>query len=187
MITEAQLAKRLGQQAFRILYTDKEIQERVGAIAAEINKDFAKADPLIIIGVLKGAFIFTADLVRNLHIPTIIEFLTASSYVKTQSTGQVKTSIQLNSQLEGRDILLVEDIVDSGTTVEHLVKALSVYKPRSIKICSLFVKPESMKEPNLKVDYYGFKLSGGFIVGYGLDYDQAFRELPHVVEFLDMK
>ena len=185
MITESQLSKRLGQQAFRVLYTDKQIQERVGLIAAEINKDFVEADPLIIIGVLKGAFIFTADLVRHLHIPTVVEFISASSYVKSQSTGQVKTSIQLNAQLEGRDVLLVEDIVDSGNTVEQLLKALSAFKPKSIKICSLFIKPESMKETSPKVDYYGFTLSGGFIVGYGLDYDQAYREFPHVIEFLD--
>ncbi len=186
MKTEVELANRLGQQKFRLLYSDTDIEQRIEILAQEINRDFAKAEPLVIIGVLKQSFIFIADLVRKLKMPIHIAFMGASSYSKTQSTGIVNITQGLASDIAGKDVLLVEDIIDSGTTMKALLKFLADHKPTRLKICSLFVKPSKMKDFATTIDYVGFVLDDVFVVSYGLDYDQKFRELAHVIELLDL-
>ncbi len=187
MKTEIELSKRLGQQKFKLLFKEESIQERIAVLAQEINRDFANSNPLVIIGILKGSFIFIADLVRKLNVPTNIEFIGASSYSKTQSTGTVTITQALTTKITGKDVLLVEDIVDSGTTIKVLLKILGDQKPRQIKICSLFSKPSKIRDLDASIDYVGFELKDEFVVGYGLDYEQKYRELAHVIELLDVE
>lgn len=187
MKNEMQIKKRLGNQKFRLLYSDNDIELRVKALAGQINRDFQGSHTLTIVGVLKGSFIFIADLVRHLTIPLHVEFITASSYLKTESTGTVKIKDNPLPDLKSKDVLIVEDIIDSGLTIQTLVNFIQTKQPSSIKVCSLFMKPHKIKEPISKIDYVGFILSDGFVVGYGLDYDQNYRELPHVIELLDVE
>lgn len=186
MKSEMQIRKRLGEQKFRLLYSDNDIERRVKSLADEINRDFQDSPSLTIIGVLKGSFIFIADLVRNLTIPLHVEFITASSYLKTESTGSVTIKDDSLPDLRSKDVLIIEDIVDSGLTIQTLVNFIKTKEPSSIKVCSFLMKPHKVKEEISKIDYVGFELSDGFVVGYGLDYDQNYRELPHIIELLDV-
>lgn len=181
---ETEIAKQLGQQKFRLMFTESQIKTRVKTLAKQINKDFDSASPLVIVGVLKGSFIFIADLVRELKIPLHVEFITASSYLKTASTGTVTIQEPTLSRLKDKHVLIIEDIVDSGLTISTLFNFIKTKEPRSIKISSLFMKPEKIKDEIPHIDYVGFTLSDAFIVGYGLDYEQNYRELPHVIELL---
>jgi len=183
---EMQIKNRLGKQKFRLLYSDKDIETRVKSLADEINKDFQGSSSLTIIGVLKGSFIFIADLVRHLNIPIHVEFITASSYLKTESSGSVKITEESLSNLKSKDVLIVEDIIDSGLTIQKLVNFIKTKEPSSIRVCSFLMKPHKIKEAISNIDYVGFKLSDGFVVGYGLDYDQNYRELPHIIELIDV-
>jgi hypoxanthine phosphoribosyltransferase len=168
----------------KVLYSAEEIQKRIQELAQQISRDYKDVDDLVVVGVLKGAFIFTADLVRAMGLPAQIEFIKLSSYNndKTESSGKVKADLSL-PKLKGRNVLVVEDIVDSGRTAKFLLDLfnndLSV---KSVKIAALFDKPcrraEGLK--HIKPDYCGFTIDDHFIVGYGLDHSQNFRELPYV-------
>ena len=164
---------------FRESIPASEIQEHVKAVAEQINKDYAGKKPLLV-AILNGSFMFAADLVRELDMPHEITFIRLSSYEGTSTTGKVKQVLGLREELEGRDVIIVEDIIDSGTTMKELLETLSEKNPKSLSVCSLFVKPGNIQVPDLKIDYTCFEIPNDFIVGYGLDYDGYGRNLASI-------
>ena len=164
------------------LYKREQILKRVGELGSEISRHYANLDePLIVIGILKGSFIFLADLVRALKIPCEIDFIEASSYGSgTISSGEVKIVRDVSLPIENRDVLIVEDIVDTGITMSHLFDHLRSHQPRSVSLCSFLQKP-SRKVKEVKIDFLGFTIEDHFVVGYGLDFNNRYRELPDLV------
>jgi hypoxanthine phosphoribosyltransferase len=160
------------------LISQQEIKEKTREIGQKISRDYKDLD-LVVVGVLKGAFVFLADLVRQISIDHEIDLLGAASYEGTSSTGQIVFTKQPDLELKGRDVLLVEDIVDTGWTIAKTVEAMQLLNPRSIKICALIDKNER-REAQINVDYSCFCIDGGFIVGYGLDYNEKYRNLPAI-------
>ena len=162
-----------------ILFDADQIQQRVKELAEEVNRDFEGRNPLVIC-VLKGAFIFMADLVKNIHIPLELDFMAVSSYGQsTKSSGVVKIIKDLDVPVEGRDVLIVEDIIDSGLTLSYLIDVLERRNAKSVHVVTLFDKP-ARRTVGLEADYTGFKLPDEFIVGYGLDYAEKYRNLPFI-------
>lgn len=163
----------------RILFTEEEIAARIRAMAAEINRDYQGRSP-VLISVLRGSFIFMADLVRGLNVDCTVDFLAVSSYgQKTSSSGAVQITKDLSDDVSGKDILVVEDILDSGNTLNYLLKMLTARKPASIRLCTLLDKPSRRKRP-VEVNYRGFEIPDEFVVGYGLDYAERYRNLPYI-------
>ena len=161
------------------LISAEEIAVRIAAIGAEITRDYAGRPPLIVC-VLKGAFVFLGDLVRAIDLPVALDFMAISSYGSgTQTSGIVRIVKDLDITIEGRDVLVVEDIVDSGLTLSYLVKSLQARRPRSIEICTLLTKPER-REVDVPLRYVGFEIPNRFVIGYGLDFDERFRNLPYI-------
>jgi hypoxanthine phosphoribosyltransferase len=159
------------------LYSQREIQKRVKELALSISKDYKKEE-LILIGVLKGAFVFMSDLARNLSIPVKLDFVRLASYgSQSQSQGKIRLTKSIELPIRDKHILVVEDIVDSGLTLKFLQEFLMKENPRSVRICALIDKSERREVP-ITVDYCGFSISKGFIVGYGLDFDEQYRHLP---------
>ena len=162
-----------------LLYSRDQIARRVSELAAVISADYAGAD-LVTIGILRGAFVFLADLIRQLTIPVVIDFIGAQSYGSgTQTSGQVVITKELQVPVSGRDILLVEDIEDTGITLQAIQNKLKQLGPRSIKVCALIDKQER-RLVEAPVDYVGFQIDKGFIVGYGIDYAEQYRYLPDI-------
>ena len=165
-----------------ILIREKEIQKRVKALANQISKDYAKCEP-ILIGVLIGAYMFMADLSRYITIMANFDFLGISSYGSNhKSSGIVKITADINLEITNRDILIIEDIVDTGLTIDYLKRTLETRKPNSLRICTLLDKP-SQRQLSIKIDYIGFVIPNHFVVGYGMDYAQKYRNLPHIAIF----
>ena len=162
------------------LISELEISRQVKKIGRKISKDYKNKD-LVLVGILKGSFIFLSDLTRQISIDHEIDLIGASSYKGTSSTGQIIFTKQPDLELENRDILLVEDIVGTGNTLLKIVEFVQLLNPRSIKICSLIDKHER-REVQIKVDYSCFLLDKGFIVGYGLDYNEKYRNLPAIYD-----
>ena len=162
------------------LISELEISRQVKKIGRKISKDYKNKD-LVLVGILKGSFIFLSDLTRQISIDHEIDLIGASSYKGTSSTGQIIFTKQPDLELENRDILLVEDIVDTGNTLFKIIEFVQLLNPRSIKICSLIDKHER-REVQIKVDYSCFLLDKGFIVGYGLDYNEKYRNLPAIYD-----
>ncbi len=163
-----------------VLVSKEAIDEKVKEMAEEIRKDYIGNDNLIVVGILKGAVIFMADLVRHLNLPVLIDFMAVSSYGKSsESTGEVKIVKDLDYSIEGKDILIVEDIIDTGFTLAYLVDNLKRRGARSVRVCTLLDKPERRKA-NVNVDYMGFPIPDEFAVGYGLDYAERYRNLPYI-------
>ncbi|MEO0197965.1 MAG: hypoxanthine phosphoribosyltransferase [candidate division WOR-3 bacterium] len=163
------------------LITEEDIKRRIKELAKSIEDDFKDTVP-IVIGVLKGSFIFMADLIRELSINVEVDFLAVSSYGKsTRTSGIVKIVKDLSVSIEGRDILLVEDICDSGLTLKYLVDLLKGRKPRSLKVCVLLDKKER-RQVNIELDYVGFEVPDKFLIGYGLDFAEKYRNLPYIRE-----
>jgi len=163
----------------KVLLTEEEIRREVKRLAQEIDRDYRGKHPLLL-GILKGSFVFMADLVRLLQTPVEIEFVRLSSYGSARTTsGEIKVVQGLRAQLKGRDILIIEDIVDAGITVGYFLDYLRRRKPASLKLCALFDKPASRKV-SVPIDYLGFTIPDKFVVGYGLDYDEKFRHLPQL-------
>ena len=161
------------------LFTEDQIQARVAELGAEITRDYAGQDVLVI-GILKGAFVFCADLLRAMQVPAQVDFMAVSSYgSSTESSGVIKILKDLDSSVEGRHVLLVEDIVDSGLTLKYLREYLTHHNPASLKVCVLLDKP-SRRKTEVKVDYTGFAIPDEFIVGYGIDYAEQYRHLPYI-------
>ena len=163
-----------------VLIDEEVILRRVQELAEEISNDYAGQDELILVGVLKGAFIFLADLSRRLSIPRSIEFMAVSSYDKGgEESSAVRLVMDLRKNIEGKHVLVVEDIVDTGRTLSFLGELLATRKPKSVKTCALVRKPDRMKV-DAKIDYLGFEIPDVWVVGYGLDYDEENRTLPYI-------
>lgn len=167
------------QPAMTLLYPREEIAARVTALAREIDQDYAGRE-LLLVGILKGSFLFVADLARAVKIPADIDFVRVASYgSETRSSGIVEIRKDLEAPIRGRHVLIVEDIVDSGYTLEALCNLLLLREPASLRVCTL-VDKRSQRATEVPVDYVGFTLDKGFIVGYGLDYDERYRGLPDI-------
>ena len=174
---------QIKDKRFRISIPEEEIKARVKAVAEQINKDMADKNPLFLC-VLNGSFIFAADLMREITIPCEISFVKLASYAGTMSTGKVTEVIGINEDLSDRHIVIVEDIVDTGRTMQRMIETLGTRNPASIHICALLVKPEKLEVP-LNIEYAALEIPNNFIVGYGLDYDQQgrnFRDIYTIVE-----
>lgn len=164
----------------RVLLSEEELSAIVKKLGAQITEDY-KGKNLVLVSVLKGSVIFMADLMREIKIPCSIDFMAVSSYGSgTKTSGVVKIIKDLDTDVvEGADLLIVEDILDSGVTLEYLIKVLSARNPRSVKICTLLDKPERRKA-NVKADYAGSQVPDAFVVGYGLDFNEKYRNLPFI-------
>jgi hypoxanthine phosphoribosyltransferase len=162
-----------------ILVGADQLDRRVQELAAEISRDYAGKD-LILIGVLKGAVFFLSDLMRHLSVPVEVDFMAVASYGSaTKSSGVVRILKDLDAAIEGRDVVIVEDIVDSGLTLQYLVRNLTARNPRSLEVCALLIKPERQKV-ELGARYVGFEIPDRFAIGYGLDHAERYRNLPYV-------
>ena len=164
---------------FDVMISQDKIATRVREMGAKISKDFAGKQNLVVIGVLKGSFLFLADLVRHIEAPLTIDFLGVSSYAGTESTGVVKITHDLTKPIAGKHVLVVEDIVDTGLTLQYLVENLKTRNPASLKVACLLDKPSRAKV-RVPLEYVGFTIDDEFVVGYGLDYDGLYRNLPHI-------
>ncbi len=169
------------QPVLKPIITRQQIQTRLQELAAQINRDY-QGEPLILVGVLKGAFIFLADLVRLLHLPVRIDFVRLRSYgAGHTSSGQVELVMGLEVNISGQHVLVVEDIVDSGLTLQFLLEYLQGHQPRSLKVCCLTDKTER-RALTVPLDYVGFTVPKGFLVGYGLAYAEDFRQYPDICQ-----
>lgn len=163
----------------RILISEQELQDRVKEMGRQITEDY-KGKNLLIVSILKGAVIFASDLVMEIKLPLTMDFMAVSSYgASTKSSGVVRILKDLDQQVADKDILIIEDIVDTGLTLHYLIENLQSRKPRSIKVCCCLDKP-SRRKADVQVDYIGFEVPDEFVVGYGLDYAQKFRNLPYI-------
>src|SRR3989441_12718385 len=161
-----------------VLLTERQIQERVRELAAEIRRDFP--DDLHLIAVLKGAFIFLSDLVRHMSGHVSLDFMALSSYAKgTTSSGEVRLLKDLDTTLDGKNVVIIEDIVDTGLTLTYLQDILRARNPKTLRTACLLSKP-SRRQVDVKVEYIGFTIEDRFVVGYGLDYAEQYRNLPHI-------
>ncbi|MDW7648035.1 MAG: hypoxanthine phosphoribosyltransferase [Nitrospiraceae bacterium] len=163
----------------RPIVTQEEMRARIRELGNQITTDYMGKD-LVLVGVLKGAYAFYADLARAIRIPLRVDFLMVTSYgSRAKTSGKVKMVTELTEEIKGKDVLLVEDIVDSGLTAQYLVKALGKKKPKSIKLCALLSKP-ARRTVDVTIDYEGFRIPNKYVVGYGLDYQQKYRNLPYL-------
>ena len=174
---------RINGKTFQTSISETEIKERVKALAQQINKDLEGKNPLFLC-VLNGSFIFAADLLREVTIPCSISFVKLASYEGVASTGKVKEIIGLNEELVGRTIVIIEDIVDTGRTMQQMLRSLATRHPEAVHICTLFVKPDKLETP-IDIDYVAFSIPDEFIVGYGLDYDQQGRGLKDIYTIVE--
>jgi hypoxanthine phosphoribosyltransferase len=160
------------------MISQEKIAERVREMGAKITKEYG-GQPIVVIGVLKGSFLFLADLVRSIENPLTVDFLGVSSYAGTESTGVVKITHDLTKPIAGKHVLIVEDIVDTGLTLQYLVENLKTRNPASLRVACLLDKPSRAKV-RVPLEYVGFTIDDEFVVGYGLDYDGLYRNLPHI-------
>ena len=165
---------------YKVLLSEEQIQSRVKEIGEKITKDYAGKSPVFIC-TLKGAIVFFADVVRNVSLPLSMEFVRLSSYKNGMVSGEMDVMSDSTGDLTGKDVIIVEDVVDSGKTLKFFTEMLKQKNPASIKICAFLDKP-SKHQVDIKADYVGFSMDCGFVVGYGLDYAEAFRELPYLAE-----
>ncbi len=162
-----------------ILVSPEQLQQRIAELGEEVSRDYADRD-LFMVGVLKGAVVFIADLMRELTVPCEVDFMAVSSYGShTDSSGVVRILKDLDASIEGRDVLIVEDIIDSGLTLHYLMRNLRARNPRSLEVCALLTKPER-RRVDLPIRYVGFEIPNRFVIGYGLDYAQRYRNLGFV-------
>lgn len=162
----------------KTLLTREEVEKRIKELAKEIEKDYQRKE-LLVVGLLKGSVIFMSDLIKEIELPLVIDFMSVSSYSGTTSTGVINISKDTDFDVKGRDVLIVEDIIDTGLTLSHVRKLFEERGTKSLKICTLLDKP-SRRTVEIKGDYTGFEIPDEFVVGYGLDYDQHHRNLPYI-------
>lgn len=163
----------------KILITEEQLQKRISELAKQINEDY-KGKSIVMVGILRGAVLFYGDLAKKIEVPVSMDFMAVSSYGRgTRSSGVVRIIHDLEENIEGKDVLIIEDIIDSGLTLYYLVENLKSRKPNSIKLCCLLDKPSQRVKP-IKPDYVGFEVPDVFVVGYGLDYDEMYRNLPFI-------
>ena len=164
----------------KVLLTEEEVTRRIGEVAAEISRDYAGRH-VHLLCVLKGGVFFTCELAKRLDLPVSLDFMSVSSYGSgTQSSGAVRIIKDLDEPLEGKDVIIVEDIIDSGRTLSYLIEILKKRNPKSIELCTMLDKPERRVKKEVKVKYTCFTIPDEFVVGYGLDYDQKYRNLPYI-------
>ena len=168
---------------YRILLSKEQIQQRVEELGRQITLDY-KDNPPVIICMLKGAIYFFADLTRNIKLPITFDFARLSSYRNGTTSGEMELVSNITTEIKDKDILIIEDIVDSGKTLSYFVKLLQEKQPKSIKICTFLDKKNSRKVP-IVADYVGFDFDCGFVIGYGLDYAEKYREFPFLAEVID--
>ena len=162
-----------------ILFTEEQLKNRVGEIARQIESDYAGKE-VMFIGILRGSFVFMADLCRAVELPCTLDFMSVSSYGSgTTSSGQIQIIKDLSEDITGRHVIVVEDILDSGNTLSYLLNILEHRRPASVRLCALLDKPERRVKP-VELHYCGFTIPDAFVVGYGLDYDQHYRNLPYI-------
>lgn len=174
---------RIKDKQFKTFITEEQILKEVARVGEEINRDLADANPLFV-SVLNGSFMFAADLMKHVSVPCEISFVKLASYAGTSSTGKVKELVGLNDDITGRTIVIVEDIIDTGLTMERLIETLKARNPKEIRIATLLVKPDKLKV-NLDINYIAMSIPNDFIVGYGLDYDglgRNYRDIYTVIE-----
>ncbi len=169
----------MDQDIERILFDQETLEARIAEMGAQITRDYAGRAPMLI-SVLRGSYIFMADLTRHIDLPCTVDFMAISSYgTGTSSSGQVRIIKDLTDDVENRDILVVEDVLDSGNTLSYLLKLLKARKPASLRLCTLLDKP-SRRIKEVDVEYTGFTIPDEFVVGYGLDYAEKYRNLPYI-------
>ena len=167
------------KETSRVLIPEDKVDERIAQLGEQISRDYA-GKQVHLIGILKGSIFFICELAKRITVPVTMDFMSVSSYgAGTKSSGVVKLIKDLDEPIEGKDILVVEDIIDSGHTLSYLLKNLSSRNPASIRLCTLLDKPER-REVDVEVDYQGFSIPDEFVIGYGLDYDQRYRNLPYI-------
>lgn len=169
----------MAREEVEVLISAERLEERIGELAAEIQRDYAGVDELICIGVLKGSVFFLVELVRRLELPVVIDFFQASSYGDSTSPGEVRVRKDLDLSIRNRHVLLIEDIVDTGYTLRTILDLLHFRGAKSVKLCTLLDKP-SRREVEVPIDYCGFEIEDRFVVGFGLDAMERFRELPYI-------
>ena len=170
----------VSKENIEVLYSREQIADRVKELGAEITKAYAGTKELVLVGILKGSVIFFSDLIREIDLTVRCEFMGISSYgTETKSSGVVKITSDLTTAIEGKDVLIVEDIVDTGLSMNYLRENFATRKPNSVKICSLLDKPSNRKIP-IDVDFIGFEIPNLFVIGYGLDLAGHYRNLPYV-------
>ena len=161
------------------MFTEEQIREKVAELGKQIENDY-KGEEVLVVGILKGANMFTCDLIRQIDLDVKIDFMSVSSYGSgTESSGTVRILKDLDTDIKGRNVLIVEDIIDSGRTLSNLVKELQIREPKSLKLCTLLDKP-SRRVVDVDVEYVGFEIEDKFIVGYGIDYAEKYRNLPYI-------
>jgi hypoxanthine phosphoribosyltransferase len=162
-----------------ILISEEELAKRIKEMGEQLTQDY-KGKDLMVVGILKGCMLYLSDLVRNIDLPLTMDFMVVSSYGSaTKSSGVVRIIKDLEREIEGKDVLIVEDIVDTGLTLSYLIENLKTRNPNSVKVCSLLDKPDRRKV-HVDIEYVGFQIPDEFVVGYGLDYDEVYRNLPFV-------
>lgn len=161
------------------MFTEEQIREKVIELGKQIENDY-KGEEILVVGILKGANVFTCDLIRQIDLDVKIDFMSVSSYGSgTESSGTVRILKDLDTDIKGKNVLIVEDIIDSGRTLSNLVKELQIREPKSLKLCTLLDKP-SRRVVDVDVEYVGFEIEDKFIVGYGIDYAEKYRNLPYI-------
>ncbi|GIR77976.1 MAG: hypoxanthine phosphoribosyltransferase [Alphaproteobacteria bacterium] len=170
----------INDEQIEILISESEIKARINHLAKEISDTYKKSDQLVVIGLLRGSFIFIADLVRRLNLPVEVDFITVSSYGnEMESSRQVRIIKDLETSIKNRDVLVVEDIIDTGHTLAQVLQIMQTRKPKSLSVCTLLNKP-SRREIEVTVRWTGFDIPDEFVIGYGIDYAQQGRNLPHI-------
>lgn len=162
----------------KTLIAREEIERRIKELAKEIEKDYQGKD-LVVIGLLKGSVVFMSDLIKEINLPLVIDFMSVSSYSGTTSTGVINISKDIDTDIKGKDVLIVEDIIDTGLTLSHVKKLFLNREVKSLKICTLLDKP-SRRTVEIKGEYTGFEIPDEFVIGYGLDFDQQYRNIPYI-------
>jgi hypoxanthine phosphoribosyltransferase len=171
--------KEMDKDILEVFYSEEQLKTKVAELGAAITRDYQGKSP-VLVSVLRGSYIFMADLTRAIDLPCTVDFMSVSSYgAGTTSSGQVKILKDLSEPIEGKDLIIVEDILDSGNTLFYLRDVLAARKPASIAICTLLDKPERRTKP-IQADYSGFEVPDAFVVGYGLDYAEKYRNLPYI-------
>ncbi len=170
----------------KTLLSSEDIAGRVGELAQQVDDDYRNVDQLLVLGILRGAFIFIADLTRQLQTTHVVDFMALTSYAKTKSMGEVRILMDSRELIKDQHVLIVEDIIDSGGTLNHLCRTLLEREPASLRTCVLVRKKRANIKLDMPVDYIGFEIPDVWVVGYGLDYDNYYRTLPYIAELTTM-
>lgn len=166
-------------ESLRVLISQRDLERKVSELAERINRDYADSDQLIAIGVLKGSVFFMSDLLKQIDVPMQVDFFQAASYGSSTVPGEVRIKRDVDVSIRGKDVLLIEDIVDTGHTLNTILSLLGFREPRSVRLCALLDK-SARREKEVKIDYSGFEIDDLFVIGYGLDFNEKYRNLPYI-------